>query len=55
MRKYYIEDKILRVNQGLGLMKIMNERNRVQIRKVGLMLWRIKKEWMKEIEKYGSD
>ena len=51
-RKYYSDDKILRLSLELGLMKIMKERNRTQIRKVGLMLFRIKKEWVKEIERY---
>ena len=52
IRKNYIEDKILRLSLELGLMKILKERNRTQIRKVGLMLFRIKKEWVKEIERY---
>ena len=52
LRKVYIEEKKLRVNYTIGLMKIMNERKKVEIRKVGIMLWRIMCLWKNEIEKY---
>ena len=55
MRSEYLEEKKLRVNPVVGLKKIMNEKNKEQLRKTGLMLWRIKGLWMKEIEKYGIE
>ena len=55
LRREYIEEKKLSVNPVVGLKKIMNERNKEQLRKTGLMLWRIKGLWMNEIEEYGTE
>ena len=54
LRKEYIEEKKLRMHYRIALLKIVNEKKKEEIRRVGTMLWRIKCAWMKEIEKYGE-
>ena len=55
MRKVYIEERKLRVNPTIGLMKIMNEKKIENIRKIGIMLWRIKCLWRNVIENYDNE
>ena len=50
-RREFIEERILKLNPKVGLMKIMNTEN---IRKTGRMLWKVKMLWIKEIEEWGN-
>ena len=53
-RREFIEERILKLNPKVGLMKIMNTKNIENIRKTGRMLWKVKMLWMKEIEDWGN-
>ena len=53
-RREYIEERILKLNPKVGLMKITNMKNIDNTRKTGRMLWKVKMLWMKEIEEWEN-
>ena len=55
MRKKYLEERVLKLDSKLALVKILNIKYIEKLKKIGYMLWMIKQLWVKEVEEWEEE